>query len=127
MGYRSEVGFVIRSNPRAADGNDSISLLVPRFEDMEEGAVFDTVVRPPAEVEVPNDREAFLYHIGSTNWYEGFEVVDAVAEFLAMLDYEDYLFIRVGDDVGDEESEGDYWDNPYDMGMVRRISFSGAD
>jgi len=125
VGYRSEVGFVIRSKPRAVDGNDAVSLFVPRFEDIEESNLFDTIIRPPVDVEIPNDRDAFLYHVEQVKWYEGFKVVDAVAEFLNMLDYEDFLFIRVGDDADDNEAEGSYWNNPYDMGMERRITFSG--
>ena len=48
----------------------------------------------------------------------------AVEDYLGDLHTEDYLFIRIGEDINDIEVCGDYVDNPLGMSMDRTISFS---
>jgi hypothetical protein len=103
MGYRSEVAFVV---PESA----------PRFEEVDN--CFEDII----------ERDGYrLYHSTWLKWYEDFPIVISVSDYLTSLDQEDktddYLFIRLGEDNGDVEEEGDLWDNPFDLGWTRKIEF----
>ena len=39
------------------------------------------------------------------------------------LEYEDYYFIRVGEDNDDTDVRGGFWENPFGMCLVRGIAF----
>lgn len=41
------------------------------------------------------------------------------------LDEQDYLFIRVGESDDDTEYRGGFWENPFNMCLVRGIAFDG--
>ena len=103
MGYRSEVAFVV---PDSA----------PRFENREDNC-FETV---------REEDGCRLYHTSWMKWYENdsdYPIVQAVMDYLSELDDEDFLFIRIGDDVGDIEEVGYFFDNPFNLGYTRRICF----
>jgi len=104
MGYRSEVAFIV---PDTA----------PKFEEIDD--CFDSII----------EKDGYrLYHATWLKWYEDFPIVQAVNEYLATLDENEtekrYLFIRIGEDAADVDEEGNFWDNPFDMGWVRKIEFS---
>lgn len=40
------------------------------------------------------------------------------------LDDEDFLFIRIGEDFEDIEILGRYWENPFNLDVVRTVEFS---
>lgn len=42
------------------------------------------------------------------------------------LEDEDFRFLRVGEDHDDTEVRGCFWENPFDMELLRGISFSGV-
>lgn len=41
------------------------------------------------------------------------------------LNEQDYLFIRIGESDDDTEYRGGFWENPFGMCLVRRITFEG--
>jgi hypothetical protein len=99
MGYRSEVAFIV---PESA----------PKFEDVEN--CFETI----------KESDGYrLYHGTWLKWYEDYPAPQAVASYLADLEPEEYLFIRLGEDSNDIEEEGEFWDNPFGLGWVRQIEF----
>ena len=55
-------------------------------------------------------------------WYEDFSDVSFIENLLAELDWKDFLFIRIGEDYDDTEVRGDFWDNPFELGLTRKIS-----
>ena len=57
-------------------------------------------------------------------WNSSSPNVAFVEDYLGDLHTEDYLFIRIGEDINDIEICGDYVDNPLGMNMDRTISFS---
>jgi hypothetical protein len=104
MGYRSEVAFVV---PESA----------PRFEEVEN--CFEDVI----------ERDGCrLYYATWIKWYEDYPIVQAVTDYLVSLEddgkSEDYLFIRLGEDYNDIEEEGEFWDNPFDLGWARKININ---
>jgi len=116
MGYRSDVAFVIRERPLAAS-NNGVSLFVPDFLAIED--CFDKVIVEPGR--------DILYTASDVKWCSGYGVVDAVEEFLSLLDGDSYLFIRIGEELEDMESNGYYHDNEYDVGVVRYINVENDD
>ncbi len=72
--------------------------------------------------------EEILYHWQSVKWYWGYEDVDFITNFIR--DYREetsntefYRFMRIGEDYGDIEVEGDYWDNPFCLELSRTLTF----
>lgn len=71
-----------------------------------------------------------MWYWDSIKWYdyepEYFPEVDFISSFLNSLDSEEYLFLRIGEDLDDIETLGEYWDNPFDLGISRRIAMKEA-
>jgi len=112
MGYRSEVGFAIAKKP---------SHIIPDFKAIEPG-VFDKVVE---------NEDAIFYYCDHVKWYdndEDYPLVEAVSNYFDLLDADgrddEYMFIRLGESDDDMECRGNYWDNPFDFGYVRKLVFT---
>jgi len=116
MGYRSEVCIVMKKN--VVD-----NLLVYMSEvDSETREQMQEILNDLADQHiVKNDAE--LYYWDCIKWYPEFKGVDAIQKLLENSNKEDYLFLRLGEDVADTESSGDYWENPFDAHTERRIAF----
>ena len=56
-------------------------------------------------------------------WYVDYSDVSFIENTLQDMDAADYLFIRIGDDSDDNDIQGDFWENPFDMGFSRSIEF----
>ena len=41
---------------------------------------------------------------------------------MADLEVEDYLFFRVGEEIGDIEIKGEFWDNPFEFNILQTIT-----
>ena len=104
MGYRSQVGFVVPEN-------------APRFEQLDDDANCFDEIR-----EVDGCRLYFCDHV---KWYSGDNLVEAVEAYI--LEHEDEcLFIRVGESDSDLEILGTMWDNPFNLGYVRNVTFDDS-
>jgi hypothetical protein len=80
----------------------------------------------------PDERDgALLFHASDTKWYDGTDkMVTEVMDFLRKLDEEDtedFLFARVGDEAGDDEIFGNFWENPWELRIARRLDFEGRE
>ncbi len=53
-----------------------------------------------------------------------FEEIACINSVMEELDDEDFLFIRIGEDFEDLEIQGRYWDNPFNLDVVRTVEFS---
>jgi hypothetical protein len=101
MGYRSEVGFVVPSD-------------APKFEEIEN--CFEQI----------EEKDGYkLYTASWLKWYDDFEVVQAVAAYISKLEDEekDFLFIRIGEEDSDLDVEGHFWDNPFNFGYVKKLTY----
>ena len=66
---------------------------------------------------------AVAYYWDNVKWYADFLEVRFIENLTVELDWEDFLFIRVGEDSDDTEYRGGFWDNPFPMGLARSITF----
>lgn len=59
-------------------------------------------------------------------WYPEYTGVALMESLLTSLPADDYLFIRLGEDVTDTEIVGDYYNNPFGLDMRRTIVFDNV-
>jgi len=124
MGYRSDVGFVIRNDPMPyASTTSCVSLLVPKFEEIVDYELFDFIHRPD-DPKYEDDRTDYCYFVSGVKWYEDYPVVQEVNSFLNMLNPEDYRYVVVGEEADDNTIKGYYWDNEFDMDFTRGINLA---
>jgi hypothetical protein len=76
-----------------------------------------------ADVKI-KDEDCHAWCWDRCTWNSSSPDVAFVEGYLGDLHTEDYLFIRIGEDINDIEVCGDYVDNPLGMSMDRTISFS---
>ena len=50
--------------------------------------------------------------------------VSFIENLLAELDWKDFLFIRIVEDYDDTEVRGYFWDNPFEIKLIREIKLS---
>ena len=66
-----------------------------------------------------------MWYWDSIKWYEFdpeyFPEIDFISSFLHSLKEDDYLFIRIGENLEDIETNGMYLGNPFNLGISRKI------
>lgn len=73
---------------------------------------------------VDSESHAEFFHWNSVKWYLMFEEITCINSVMEELDDEDFLFIRIGEDFEDLEIQGRYWENPFNLDVVRTVEFS---
>ena len=63
-----------------------------------------------------------VYYWEWLKWYSDFPDVSFIEKFMADLEVEDYLFFRVGEEIGDIEIKGEFWDNPFEFNILQTIT-----
>lgn len=116
MGYCSDVG---------------LCLTIQGVKALEEAKLTSTTENALNLVSFPDVKNkhesgAVAFFWASMKWYHIFEEVGFVNNFLATLDDEDYLFIRVGEDYDDVEVSGGFHENPFQMHTERQIIFAAG-
>lgn len=111
MGYRSDVVFAVDKHVLALD------LINP---------ILPEVLRKEPYIDTDSAR---YWQFDGWKWYSGYEEVSSINNFMADLDELDipdtvlrgtlYAGARIGEDVDDVETWGDYWE--YDIEVVRTI------
>ena len=74
----------------------------------------------PLATDAGADYEGKLYW-DYVKWYDGYDEVGFIEEFLESIPDEDYRFIRLGEDSDDNEERGEYFDS--DIYISRSISW----
>ena len=97
MGYRSDV--YLRIAEPLVEVFDAARKLDDKLDDMLKAAK-----------DVGSDTD---FYWECTKWYDSYPEVQAVENLLEMLQYEDYGFIRIGEDHGDIDTKG--YPGEYDM------------
>ena len=94
MGYRSDVALELTK-----EKNDLFrALYAVKFpEDI--AFLYDYV-------ESENE-DGTLYHWSDLKWYDSYAEVSFIETFINSLDYEDYAFIRIGEESDDNDHRGD--------------------
>jgi hypothetical protein len=116
MGYRSRVGICI-SEDAAIQLEAKIRLLCSALQK----AV--TSLFEDAEVKKQDDGCKAWYWDGF-KWYSSDCDVAFLEGYLDDLQWDEYLYIRVGEDLDDVDYRGGLWDNPFGMCLTRGIEFN---
>lgn len=68
---------------------------------------------------------AVLLKYDNYKWYENdketFPEITGIMKSLSELDETDYFYLRSGEDYGDNDEMGNYYDNPFEIGIVKTI------
>ena len=116
MGYSSRIGICM-SQDAAIQLEAKIKLLCqPLQEDL-------TSLFEGADVRKQDDSARAWYWDGF-RWYSRDCDVAFLEDYLAELDWDQYLYIRVGEDLSDIDYHGGFWDNPFGMCLTRGIEFN---
>ena len=76
----------------------------------------------PDLYEVDSKTEEALWRWHYVKWYEEFDEVAFIDNFLKELSNDDYLFIRLGENYDDVELRGDFWGNVFELGVSTSIT-----
>jgi len=115
MGYSSRVGICM-SQEAAVLLDAKIRILTPALkEDL-------TSLFEGADV-IKQDDCARAWYWDGFRWYSSDSDIAFLEDYLAELDWDQYLFIRVGENLSDIYYHGGLWDNPFGMSLVRDIEF----
>ena len=118
MGYRSDVGLAL-TQPAVHTLHQKLNALDKNSEAF--SVVSDFLVYADKHLE-DADSGAEVYLWEGIKWYEEFSDVGFIENLLTELDWSDFLFIRIGEDYGDTEVRGDFWENPFDLKLTRKKS-----
>ncbi len=70
---------------------------------------------------------AELWYWEDIKWYTDYPDVNFIENFLSSLvDDEDYRFMRLGEDYEDVEVSGWFFEDHFNLGMTRKISFQSS-
>ena len=65
-----------------------------------------------------------LYYWEWIKWYIEYKSVEFIENFLAKLDEEQYLIVRLGEELTDIEENGAFFDNPFNAGLRQTIEYN---
>lgn len=120
MGYRSDVGLAL-TQAAVQTLNEKLNALDKMSEAF--SVITDFFAYADKHFEDNNSgSEVYLWEY--VKWYEEFPDVGFIEHLLAELDWSDYLFIRIGEELEDIDTRGSFWDNPFDLGISRSIIIS---
>ena len=68
-----------------------------------------------------------LYKANLVKWYESYREIAIIDQFLKSLDDGQYRFFRIGEDTGDIDYEGGFYEEPFCVGIVREFSYEPLD
>lgn len=121
MGYYSDVAIALK--PKAAE---SLKKAVSNAQDGKVQEHFQYLLNG-SSVSKYSDDGSWLIVLKDVKWYwlDGyFSIEKFVMDFLSALPFDEYLYIRVGEDEDDVERWGNWYENPFDVYVSRRIEYS---
>ncbi len=71
--------------------------------------------------DIDKSTEQELYRWNYVKWYPEYKEVSLIIGFLEELDDSDYLFLRVGEDIGDFERSGEFYENVFGLDVAYSI------
>lgn len=118
MGYYSEAALVF-----TAKGAETMRSMI---DEQQQGMALRTrnFLEEANTHSIDSKSFAEFFHWDSVKWYQMFEEIACINSVMEELDDEDFLFIRIGEDFEDIEILGRYWENPFNLDVVRTVEFS---
>lgn len=118
MGYYSEVALAFSANGaealRSAINDKELELALQTKNFLERVDTHN----------IERGSYAELFHWKSIKWSLSFKEIACIDSVLDELDNEDFLFIRIGENLEDTEIQGRYWENPFNLDVVRTVEFT---
>ena len=118
MGYYSKVGLVL-SKKAVMAFNDKITAHRREHPDDDISLM---LLNHQSHNSLDQETGDLLLCWDAVKWYENFPEVRFILDFLKTLGSDDYLFIRIGEDIDDYEMAGSRWGEPFFMRMERNIA-----
>ena len=119
MGYYSDVALCLTKN-----GMDQLKTALAEAEKNNPGnfaAIKMLIGGEPSKIDEGSGSVVFLWE--GEKWYDEFDEIAFVGEFMDNLSHEDFLFIRIGEDYDDIETRGSFCGKPFGMYIARKIAF----
>ena len=116
MGYRYEVVLVLSKEAREALKEKLNALSKEEKENIE--SMFSCSDR-----RFIHESGAELIHWTWVKWYNSYPEIAFIENFLDNCEDEDYYLMRIGEDLGDIELQGYFYDNPFDANIETRINY----
>jgi len=118
MGYRSDVGLAL-SKAGAEQLREELRALNKNSETFSETTAFLNATDKHLKHEATG---AELYLWSWLKWYEHYPDVRFMEDLMGKLESDDFLFLRIGEDMNDNEERGSFWDNPFELSILRTIT-----
>ena len=117
MGYYSNVALCLTKN-----GMDQLKTALAEAEKNNPGnfaAIKMLIGGEPSKIDEGSGSVVFLWE--GERWYNEFDEIAFVEEFMDNLPHEDFLFIRLGEDYDDIETRGSFRGKPFGTYVERKI------
>ena len=115
MGYRSAVGLTLTKA-----GVEELNKILQTVNEERRNAASNLL--QCADIHYSDNRSgAELWYWEWLKWYPEYLDVSVFEELMDEVDYEDFRFIRIGEDEDDTENRGDFRENPFEMDLRRDI------
>lgn len=118
MGYRIDVAFVVRGN----SNTDKISELLA----LAKVAGIDIEAMDFGTLRVNDTDNTLVFQVYDTKWYDGYDdvaLVNAFMKFAADTERFSYRFVRIGEELEDNEVMDQGHNPPYEcVGITRSIT-----
>mgnify|MGYP000550095937 CR=1 FL=1 len=120
MGYYSDVALCLTKNGM---GQLKSALVQAERNNPENFAAIKMLIAgEPSKIDEGSGSVVFLWE--GEKWYDEFDEIAFVGEFMNNLPHEDFLFIRLGEDYDDIETRGSFCGKPFGMYVERKIAFT---
>ncbi|MDD3684153.1 hypothetical protein [Desulfovibrio desulfuricans] len=117
MGYYSNVALCLTKN-----GMDQLKTVLAEAEKNNPdnfAAIKILIGDEPSRTDERTGAVVFLWE--GERWYNEFDEIAFVEEFMDNLPHEDFLFIRLGEDYDDIETRGNFCGTPFNISVERKI------
>ena len=118
MGYRSDVGLALTK--------EAVTTLHHNLNKMDKNSIgYQNVIYMlsyPEQHHADADSGADVYLWSSLKWYHGYPEIDFFEELMDSLEPEQYFFCRIGENLDDAKERGEFWDNPFNLEILRTIT-----
>ena len=118
MGYRSDVGLALSKV-------GAVSLqkkLVALDQDSETFFKVTELLKYAHKHMKHEETGSELYLWDYLKWYDSYSDVRFIEDLMGELEDEEFLFLRIGEDMNDNEEKGSFWDNPFELSILRTIT-----
>lgn len=123
MGYRSDVVLVLA---RRGVNELQKALAQPELDQETWKETKSLLANAETHLRDPESGSE-LWHWKNLKWYTDYPEVAFLENFLAAkIREEDFQFIRIGEDWDDLETLGLWFEDPFDLRLIRRIDFASA-